>query len=121
MPLELNRRSLITGLVSFVAVAPSIVRAASIMPVKVIKPIIQDAQLNLDRWPRPRIVTDLLVRMPVELWASQETWAKIDGVSTGIERPPSESCSSSADHSSVREDFPLRECEKVTKATSGDI
>jgi hypothetical protein len=35
----INRRSLITGLISFAVTAPAIVRAASLMPVKVITPI----------------------------------------------------------------------------------
>lgn len=34
----INRRTLITGLITFAA-APAIVRASSVMPVKVIKPI----------------------------------------------------------------------------------
>lgn len=33
----LSRRSLITGLISFAVTAPAIVRASSLMPVKVIK------------------------------------------------------------------------------------
>jgi len=40
MKTELNRRSLITGLISFVA-APAIVRAQSIMPVKLMAPEFQ--------------------------------------------------------------------------------
>lgn len=34
----LNRRNLITGLISFAVTAPAIVRAGSLMPVKVMKP-----------------------------------------------------------------------------------
>lgn len=34
----INRRSLITGLISFAVTAPAIVRAVSIMPIKVILP-----------------------------------------------------------------------------------
>ena len=37
--MTLSRRSLITGLVSFAVTAPSIVRAASLMPVKVMEPL----------------------------------------------------------------------------------
>jgi hypothetical protein len=36
--MTINRRSLITGLISFAVTAPAIVRAASLMPVKVFKP-----------------------------------------------------------------------------------
>ncbi len=35
----INRRSLITGLISFAVTAPAIVRADSLMPVKVMTPI----------------------------------------------------------------------------------
>jgi hypothetical protein len=42
----LNRRSLITGLISFAVTAPTIVRAASLMPVKVFKPAFNPAELS---------------------------------------------------------------------------
>ncbi len=41
MAVELNRRSLITGLISLVA-APAIVRAGSLMPVKLVELSIED-------------------------------------------------------------------------------
>ena len=45
----LNRRTLITGLISLVA-APAIVRASSLMPVKTI--IIPPSHLTYDEWAR---------------------------------------------------------------------
>ena len=42
---NINRRSLITGLISFVA-APAIVRVESLMPVKVVKPMTHDEMLK---------------------------------------------------------------------------
>ena len=44
--MTLSRRSLITGLVSFAATAPAIVRATSLMPVKQI--LLEPAQFGLD-------------------------------------------------------------------------
>lgn len=38
----ISRRSLITGLIAFGVTAPAIVRAASLMPVKAMKPILPD-------------------------------------------------------------------------------
>lgn len=42
----INRRSLITGLVSFAA-APAIVRAANLMPVKVVKQLTPEEMINI--------------------------------------------------------------------------
>jgi len=70
---ELSRRGLLTGLIAFAATAPSIVRAASIMPVSAKNLILPPPRRLLIA----RIVVDKLLNMPVELWASEETWTKI--------------------------------------------
>jgi hypothetical protein len=43
---SLNRRSLITGLISFAVTAPAIVRAASLMPVKVMDTELSGTAIN---------------------------------------------------------------------------
>lgn len=60
----LNRRGLITGLISFVA-APAIVRAASLMPVKAdkYKLTLQGIELVFDREPDPMMIHLLNLRM----------------------------------------------------------
>jgi len=53
---------LITGLVSFVAVAPSIVRAQSIMPVKVMKPLLPviEVKFKILKWVQLPVFDDRL-------------------------------------------------------------
>jgi hypothetical protein len=56
-----NRRSLITGLISFAVTAPAIVRAASLMPVKVIRP-----DLTIDEFAK-RILEPMLNKLEKQI------------------------------------------------------
>lgn len=61
----INRRGLITGLISLVA-APAIVRASSLMPVKVIKPI---SYMTLDDYAE-RIMLPMIEKMQEQIASS---------------------------------------------------
>lgn len=67
---DLNRRSLITGLISLVA-APAIVRAGSLMPVKLMQPIMPMAILPMpwETATREQILSEIGVL--VHQWAIQ--------------------------------------------------
>lgn len=63
--MNLSRRGLITGLISFVA-APAIVRAASLMPVKALKPTrlsLNGVEIYFDDEVSPEMVRLLELRM----------------------------------------------------------
>lgn len=58
---DLNRRSLITGLIGLGVAAPAIIRSASLMPVKVMEPT-------------PRLWTGQLAWMPADLATMTFNW-----------------------------------------------
>jgi hypothetical protein len=68
---NLNRRSLITGLISFAVTAPAIVRAASLMPVKVMTPI-----MTLDDY--AKLLNKIYANSHFGKFAGNRVWVSYD-------------------------------------------